>query len=51
MLGKKINKRPRKIIGFKTPKEIIELELKFVAQASIKKQRLLRYKLECSIKL
>jgi len=27
----KLNNRPRKIIGYKTPKEIMDSELKFVA--------------------
>ena len=27
----KLNNRPRKIIGYKTPKEILEFELNFVA--------------------
>ena len=30
-IQEKLNNRPRKIIGFKTPKEIMQLELKFVA--------------------
>jgi IS30 family transposase len=31
IIQEKLNNRPRKIIGFKTPKEIIDSELKFVA--------------------
>ena len=31
IIQQKLNNRPRKIIGFKTPKEIMESELKFVA--------------------
>jgi IS30 family transposase len=30
-IQQKLNNRPRKIIGYKTPKELIDLELKFVA--------------------
>jgi len=30
-IQEKLNNRPRKIIGFKTPKEIIDSELKFVS--------------------
>lgn len=30
-IQEKLNNRPRKIIGFKTPKEMMDLELKFVA--------------------
>ena len=30
-IQEKLNNRPRKIIGFKTPKEIMESELNFVA--------------------
>ena len=30
-IQEKLNNRPRKIIGFKTPKEIIQSELNFVA--------------------
>ena len=31
IIQEKLNNRPRKIIGFKTPKEVIDSELKFVA--------------------
>ncbi|MFT4645438.1 MAG: IS30 family transposase [Planctomycetota bacterium] len=31
IIQEKLNNRTRKIIGFKTPKEIIDSELKFVA--------------------
>ncbi|WP_255555923.1 IS30 family transposase [Tenacibaculum sp. AHE14PA] len=31
IIQEKLNNRPRKIIGYKTPKEIIDSELKFVA--------------------
>jgi IS30 family transposase len=31
IIQEKLNNRPRKIIGYKTPKEIMENELKFVA--------------------
>ena len=30
-IQQKLNNRPRKIIGYKTPKEMMDLELKFVA--------------------
>jgi IS30 family transposase len=30
-IQEKLNNRPRKIIGYKTPKEMMEMELKFVA--------------------
>ena len=33
-IQKKLNNRPRKIIGYKTSKEIMEYELKFVAQTN-----------------
>jgi IS30 family transposase len=31
MIQQKLNNRPRKIIGYKTPKEMMDIELKFVA--------------------
>jgi len=31
IIQEKLNNRPRKIIGYKTPKEIMDYELKFVA--------------------
>jgi IS30 family transposase len=31
MIQEKLNNRPRKIIGYKTPKEMMDLELKYVA--------------------
>ena len=31
IIQEKLNNRPQKIIGYKTPKEIVDSELKFVA--------------------
>lgn len=31
IIQQKLNNRPRKIIGYKTPKEMMDIELKFVA--------------------
>ncbi len=36
IIQEKLNNRPRKIIGFKTPNEIIDSELKFVVYNLLK---------------